>query len=95
MINMEKVKEHGSEWIKGGIRRFYFNDLSFAGLHIHYYGTGRVRAVIRDWTPDRISNSKGSAYIGVKVWYEVFAGELRSKGAPADLMEAVEKALSA
>lgn len=79
MIDTEKLKQIGSEWIKNDIHRIYFNNIfELLEAKITYHKTGTFDNVyIND---QRISNNEANGIKQfAKVWYDVKTGEFYYK----------------
>ena len=71
-MNIEKLKEIGSEWEKGNFHRIYFNSLGkWYGVETERYKTGNICWAALDG--EEISNSEARRILGRladgKVWY--------------------------
>lgn len=87
----------GSEWMKNGMHRVYFNDLpALYGLSCEHYGTGNISSA--KLNGEGISNSHARKLISAlsgKFWYDVtsgtFQGQYLSKEIVATLAENVRR----
>jgi len=75
MIDTEKLKQIGSEWIKNDIHRIYFNNIfELLEAEITYHKTGTFDNV--KINGQRISNNEANGIKQfAKVWYDVKTGE--------------------
>jgi hypothetical protein len=79
MIDTEKLKLFGSEWIKNDMHRIYFNNIfELLGAEITYHKSGTFDNV--KINGQRISNNKAYSMLKFgKVWYDVKTGKFESK----------------
>ena len=85
----------GKEWQKNGMHRVYFNDLpGLYGLKVTRYNTGNVSSATLDG--ERISNSAARKMLNKlcgSFWYDVSAGEFRSRGLSEDVAGVLKDAV--
>jgi hypothetical protein len=79
MIDTEKLKLFGSEWIKNDMHRIYINNIKeLLNMDVEYHKTGTIRNARVDG--ELISNSKAYSMLKFgKVWYDVNTGKFESK----------------
>jgi hypothetical protein len=79
MLDTEKLKQFGSEWIKGDNHRIYFNNIfELLEAEITYHKTGTFDNV--KINGQRISNNEANGIKQfAKVWYDVKTGEFDYK----------------
>jgi hypothetical protein len=79
VIDTEKLKQIGSEWIKNDIHRIYFNNIfDLLEAEITYHKTGTFDNV--KINGQRISNNDANSIkMSAKVWYDVKTGEFDYK----------------
>lgn len=83
MVDIEKMKTLGKEWIADDKHRIYFNDLrGLYGLELNLYGTGNISSAKVDGV--KISNGKARQLATdldcAKFFYDVNAGTFGSVG---------------
>ena len=79
---IDKIKELGNEWQKGGHHRVYFNDLgTLYGIETGRYNTGNISSATLDG--EKISNSQAKRLLQklfyVKVWFDLTDGQFHHK----------------
>jgi hypothetical protein len=79
MIDTEKLKLFGSEWIKNDMHRIYFNNIfEHLDAEITYHKSGTFDNV--KINGQRISNNKANGIKQfAKIWYDVKTGKFESK----------------
>lgn len=83
-INVNALRNLGSEWMQGGKHRIYFNNLQelagYGGLVTDHYNTGTIASATLDGR--KISNSQAGRiidhYRNAKLWYDVPTGQFWS-----------------
>jgi hypothetical protein len=93
MIDNEKLKQLGNEWIKGDNHRIYFNNLfELLEAEITYHKTGTFDNVYING--QRISNNEANGIkMLAKVWYDVKTGEFHFKNLDKIYFEQVVEAI--
>jgi hypothetical protein len=93
MIDTEKLKQIGSEWIKNDIHRIYFNNIfELLEAEITYHKTGTFDNV--KINGQRISNNEANGIKQfAKVWYDVKTGEFHFKNLDKIYFEQVVEAI--
>lgn len=93
MIDAEKLKQIGSEWIKNDIHRIYFNNIfELLEAEITYHKTGTFDNV--KINGQRISNNEANGIKQfAKVWYDVKTGEFHFKNLDKIYFEQVVEAI--
>ena len=85
-IDVNALRNLGSEWMKGGKHRIYFNNLQelagYGGLVTEHYNSGAIASATLGG--EKISNSQVGRIIGsfqsAKLWYDVLTGKWWSSG---------------
>lgn len=92
-MDIEKLKQIGSEWQKGDMHRIYFNNiLEILEAEITYHKTGTFRNV--EVNGQRISNNEANGIKQfAKVWYDVKTGEFGFKNLDKIYFEQVVEAI--
>lgn len=93
--DVNALRNLGSEWMKGGKHRIYFNNLQklagYDGLVVDHYNTGNIASATLDGR--KISNSQAGRIIGsfqsAKLWYDVLTGKWWSSGLDDDDRDAI------
>lgn len=93
MIDTEKLKQIGNEWIKNDIHRIYFNNIfELLEAEITYHKTGTFDNV--KINGQRISNNEANGIKQfAKVWYDVKTGEFCFKNLDKIYFEQVVDAI--
>lgn len=93
MIDTEKLKLFGSEWIKNDMHRIYFNNIfELLDAEITYHKSGTFDNV--KINGQRISNNKANGIKQfAKVWYDVKTGKFESKNIDKIYFEQVVEAI--
>lgn len=94
-IDVNALRNLGSEWMKGGKHRIYFNDLQelagYGGLVTDHYNSGAIASATLDGR--KISNSQAGriidTYRSAKLWYDVLTGKWWSSGLGDDDRDAI------
>ena len=78
-LDVNKLKEIGSEWQKGDNHRIYFNNIKeLLNMDVEYHKTGTIRNARIDG--ELISNSKAYSMVKFgKIWYNVKTGTFEGK----------------
>lgn len=97
-ITTEQAEKLGNAWThpSTGAIRYYINDPTIWGLDVDYYKSGNVSSATLDG--ERISNSKATELLGLKVWIEdgaVHVSGAISPKVPLTVDEIVERVVAA